>query len=142
KRDIPARFPAERTPTQLGDPWGETPAGSTWSNPPRRRFALRGGERISGRPNGDALGGLQKRNSPAGPEDRAGLFFIRVDRARRLELVRADDFAAVAGADRPPGRAVHGVFDEPDRAVRHRHVDAAGMVAARGRRAVVVLTRI
>ena len=52
----------------------------------------------------------------------------------RSVAVRAEDFAAVAGADRSPGLDVYRAFHEPDRPIGERDVDAAGMAAIGGRR--------
>src|SRR5215469_18770188 len=48
----------------------------------------------------------------------------------RSELVGADDLAAVVGGDRPPGRRVDAILDEPHRAVEERDVHPSGVIRA------------
>src|SRR5690349_20815356 len=48
----------------------------------------------------------------------------------RSEAVGTDDLASGHGGDGPPCHLVDAVLDEPDRAVDHRHVDAAGVIRA------------
>src|SRR5438132_1531805 len=57
----------------------------------------------------------------------------------RSVLIGADHLAAVDRAECPPRLQVDGVLDEPDRAITEGDVDAAGVPARRGRRAVDVL---
>ncbi len=83
-----------------------------------------GGDRVCDESGPRALGRVDTAGSRSRAGRRAG---------RGSELIGADDLAAVAGAEVPPGHAVDRALDEADAAVAHRDVDAAGVRCWPGR---------